>query len=126
MSKISLSGTVAFNHVTKPDTVKGNTRYKITISLDKESAKAAEKAGIALSEWEGKKQVSATRKLEYGEPQVYNSDKQLVDVNHLSLYNDKVTILCAQGKDEWADRLYLDRIRVDEKAVDSEYDPSDF
>jgi hypothetical protein len=126
MSKyFSLSGQVAFNHVTVPDRFegKGAPTYKLTINLDEDSLKVAEKREVTVKPYKDLMQVSASRLVEFGEPEVYNSDRELVGREHLSLFNDKVTILVSQGK---KGTVYLEKIRVEEKATPQDYDPSDF
>jgi len=126
MSKyFSLSGQVAFNHVTVPDRYKGKGEptYKLTINLDEDSLKVAEKREVTVKPYKDLMQVSASRLVEFGEPEVYNSDRELVGREHLSLFNDKVTILVSQGK---KGTVYLEKIRVEEKATPQDYDPSDF
>ena len=50
MSAMSLVGTVVFNHVLKPDVYKGTEKYSLTIALDKDSKKLAEKQGGIIDE----------------------------------------------------------------------------
>ena len=127
MSELTLTGDVVFNHVTHPDTYKGDTKYSLTIALDKNSTKAAEKAGLKTKEYEGKTQITSKRKVDFEPPKIYNADKEEVSVNHLSLFGDKVTVLLQQGKGDYSGYTYLKCIRVDEKAEGQEdYDPSDF
>jgi len=126
MSKyFSLSGQVAFNHVTVPDRYKGKGEptYKLTINLDEDSLKIAEKREVTVKPYKDVMQVSASRLVEFGEPEVYNSDRELVGREHLSLFNDKVTMLVSQGKNG---SVYLEKVRVEEKATPQDYDPSDF
>jgi len=113
---MTLTGKVVFNHVTKPDNYKGTERYALTIALDKSGKKLAEKAGLKTSEYEGNTQVTARRKIEFDLPRIYNRDKELVDVGHLSLYGDQVTMKVKQGKGDYSGYTYLEAIRVDEKA----------
>jgi len=128
MSDMTLTGDVVFNHVTHPDTFRGDTKYSLTIALDKNSKKLAEKAGLKTNEYEGKTQLTSKRKVDFEAPKIFNADKEEVSINHLSLFGDKVTVLVQQGKGEFSPFTYLKRIRVDEKAegVDGDYDPSDF
>ncbi len=127
MSAISLAGKVVFNHITTPDVYKGDTKYSLTIALDKKSKTIAEKAGLKTKDYEGKTQITSKRKVDFEPPKIYNADKELVTVNHLSLFGDKVTVLLQQGKGEQTAYTYLKCIRVDEKAEGQEdYDPSDF
>ena len=124
---VSLTGEVVFNHITKPDNYMGVSTYKITVALDKEGLKTAEKEGLALKEYNGLKQITAKRKVDFGEPKVYNADKELVTANHLSLYGDKVTIQVKKGKAPYDAYTYIEKIRVDEKAEGaSDYDPAEF
>ena len=124
---VSLTGEVVFNHITKPDNYMGVSTYKITVALDKEGLKTAEKEGLALKEYNGLKQITAKRKIDFGEPKVYNADKELVTANHLSLYGDKVTIQVKKGKAPYDAYTYIEKVRVDEKAEGaSDYDPAEF
>jgi len=124
---VSLTGEVVFNHITKPDNYMGVSTYKITVALDKEGLKTAEKEGLALKEYNGLKQITAKRKVDFGEPKVYNADKELVTANHLSLYGDKVTIQVKKGKAPYDAYTYIEKVRVDEKAEGaSDYDPAEF
>jgi hypothetical protein len=124
---ISLTGEVVFNKVTQPDVFKGQSKYTLTVSLDKSGIKEAEKNGLVTKEYEGKTQITSKRKVDFGQPKIYNSDKAEVDATHLSLFGDKVTMLVKKGKAPYDGYTYLERVRVDEKAdgVD-EYDPSEF
>ena len=124
---ISLTGEVVFNKVTQPDVFKGQSKYTLTVSLDKSGIKEAEKNGLVTKEYEGKTQITSKRKVDFGQPKIYNSDKAEVDASHLSLFGDKVTMLVKKGKAPYDGYTYLERVRVDEKAdgVD-EYDPSEF
>ena len=87
---VTLTGEVVFNHITTPDNYLGVNSYKLTVALDKDGLKEAEKQGLALKEYNGLKQITSKRKVDFGEPQVYNADKELVGSNHLSLFGDKV------------------------------------
>ncbi len=124
---LPLTGEVVFNKLTNPDVYMGNTKYTLTIALDKAGKKLAEKNGLATKEYEGKTQITSKRKVDFGAPKVYNSDKELVDVNHVSLFGDKVTMLVKKGKEPYDAYTYLERVRVDEKADGvEEYDQSEF
>jgi len=124
---ISLTGEVVFNKITQPDVYKNQSKYTMTISLDKSGIEQAEKNGLVTKEYEGKTQLTAKRKVDFGQPKIYNSDKDEVDATHLSLFGDKVTMLVKKGKEPYDGYTYLERVRVEEKAdgVD-EYDPSEF
>ena len=127
MSDLTLTGDVVFNHVTQPDTYKGDTKYSLTIALDKNSKKAAEKLGLKTKEYEGKTQITAKRKVDFEAPKVYNVDKEEVGVNHLSLFGDTVTLRLQQGKGDYSGYTYLEAIRVEQKAEGVEdFDPSEF
>ena len=127
MSAMSLTGKVVFNHVTKPDVYKGQEKYSLTIALDKNSKKQAEKLGLKTSEYEGATQITAKRKVDFGLPKIYNSDKDEVGINHLSLFGDEVTVKVKQGKGDFDAYTYLEAIRVEAKAEGvEEADPSDF
>lgn len=124
---ISLTGEVVFNKVTQPDVFKGQSKYTLTVSLDKSGIKEAEKNGLVTKEYEGKTQITSKRKVGFGQPKIYNSDKAEVDATHLSLFGDKVTMLVKKGKAPYDGYTYLERVRVDEKADGvEEYDPSEF
>jgi len=127
MSAMSLAGTVVFNHILKPDVYKGTEKYSLTIALDKDSKKLAEKKGLKTKEYDGATQITATRKIDFGAPKVYNVDKEEVGINHLSLFGDAVTIKVKPGKGDWSAFSYLEAIRVEEKADGvGDVDPSDF
>ena len=105
----------------------GNTKYTLTIALDKAGKKLAEKNGLATKEYEGKTQITSKRKEDFGRPKVYNADKEEVDSTHLSLFGDKVTMLVKKGKEPYDAYTYLERVRVEEKADGvGEYDPAEF
>jgi len=124
---MTLTGDVVFNHITKPDNFKGTERYAVTISLDKAGKKLAEKAGLKTSEYEGKTQITSKRKVEFGLPKIYNSDKEEVGVGHLSLFGDQVSLRVKQGKGDYTGYTYLEAIRVEQKAEGVEdFDPSEF
>jgi hypothetical protein len=127
MSAMSLAGKVVFNQVTTPDVYKGTEKYSLTIALDKDSKKLAEKSGLKTSEYEGATQITAKRKVDFGLPRIYNKDKEDVGVGHLSLFGDDVTVKVKQGKGEWDAYVYLEAIRVEQKAEGVEdADLSDF
>jgi len=125
---LSLTGEVVFNKLLIPDTYEGVDRYVLTINLDKDGIKQAEKSGLKTEDYKGKTQITSKRKVEYGLPKVYNADKELTDATHLSLFGDKVTMLVKQGNQERNSAYtYLERVRVDEKAEGvAEYDYSEF
>ena len=125
---LSLTGEVVFNKLLIPDTYEGVDRYVLTINLDKDGIKLAEKSGLKTEDYKGNTQITSKRKVEYGLPKVYNADKELTDATHLSLFGDKVTMLVKQGNQERNSAYtYLERVRVDEKAEGvAEYDYSEF
>ena len=125
---LSLTGEVVFNKILIPDEYLGNKRYTLTINLDKDGIKLAEKNGLKTDDYKGKTQITSKRKVEYGMPKVYNADKEETDATHLSLFGDKVTMLVKQGKQkENSAYTYLERVRVEEKAEGvEEYDYSEF
>ena len=127
MSAMSLVGKVVFNQVTTPDVYKGTEKYSLTIALDKDSNKLAEKSGLKTNEYEGATQITMKRKVDFGLPKIYNRDKEDVGVGHLSLFGDDVTVKVKQGKGEWDAYVYLEAIRVEQKAEGVEdADLSDF
>ena len=124
---LPLTGEVVFNKLTTPDIFMGTSKYTLTIALDKEGKKLAEKNGLKTNDYEGKTQITSKRKIDFGQPKVYNADKEEVDASHVSLFGDKVTMLVKKGKAPYDAYTYLERIRVDEKAEGvEEYDQSDF
>ena len=124
---ITLTGEVVFNHITTPDNYLGVSSYKLTVALDKDGLKEAEKQGLALKEYNGLKQITSKRNVDFGEPQIYNADKELVGSNHLSLFGDKVTIVVKKGKAPYDAYTYIEKVRVEEKAEGAtDYDPSEF
>lgn len=127
MSAISLAGKVVFNHITTPDVYKGDTKYSLTIALDKDSKKLAEKSGLKTSEYDGATQITCKRKFDFGAPKIYNTDKEEVGVGHLSLFGDEVVMKVKPGKGDWEAFAYLEAVRVEVKAEGQEdYDQSDF
>ena len=127
MNAMTLAGTVVFNHVTQPDVYKGTEKYSLTIALDKNSKKLAEKLGLKTRDYEGATQITAKRKVDFGLPKIYNRDKEETSVNHLSLFGDEVTVKVKQGKGDYDAYVYLEAIRVEEKAEGvEEADLSDF
>jgi hypothetical protein len=124
---LPLTGEVVFNKLTTPDVFMGTSKYTLTIALDKDGKKLAEKNGLKTNDYEGKTQITSKRKIDFGQPKVYNADKQEVDASHVSLFGDKVTMLVKKGKAPYDAYTYLERIRVDEKAEGvEEYDQSEF
>jgi hypothetical protein len=124
---LPLTGEVVFNKLTTPDVYMGASKYTLTISLDKEGKKLAEKNGLATKEYEGKTQITAKRKFDFGQPKIFNADKVEVDASHVSLFGDKVTMLVKKGKAPYDAYTYLERVRVDEKAEGvEEYDLAEF
>jgi hypothetical protein len=124
---LPLTGEVVFNKLMQPDVFMGNSKYTLTIALDKDGKKLAEKNGLATKEYDGKLQITAKRKVDFGQPKVFNADKEEVDASHVSLFGDKVTMLVKKGKAPYDAYTYLERVRVDAKAEGVEdYDQSDF
>lgn len=124
---LPLTGEVVFNKLTTPDVYMGTSKYTLTIALDKEGIKTAEKNGLKTKEYEGKTQITAKRKFDFGQPKVFNADKVEVDASHVSLFGDKVTMLVKKGKAPYDAYTYLERVRVDEKAEGvEEYDLAEF
>jgi len=124
---ISLTGEVVFNKISQPDVYKGQSKYTLTVSLDKSGIKTAEKNGLVTKEYEGKTQITSKRKSDFGQPKVFDADKNPVEASHVSLFGDKVTMLVKKGKAPYDSYTYLERVRVDEKAEGvTEYDQSEF
>jgi hypothetical protein len=113
---LPLTGEVVFNKLTTPDVFMGTSKYTLTIALDKDGKKLAEKNGLKTNDYEGKTQITSKRKIDFGQPKVYNADKEEVDASHVSLFGDKVTMLVKKGKAPYDAYTYLERVRVDEKA----------
>ena len=125
---LSLTGTTVFNKLLVPDNFEGAERYTLTINLDKDGKKVAEKNGLKTFPYKDQTQITAKRKVEYGLPKVYNADKEETNATHLSVFGDQVTMLVKQGKQERNNAYtYLERVRVDEKAEGvADYDYSEF
>ena len=124
---LPLTGEVVFNKLTTPDVFMGTSKYTLTIALDKDGKKLAEKNGLKTNDYEGKTQITSKRKIDFGQPKVYNAEKEEVDASHVSLFGDKVTMLVKKGKAPYDAYTYLERIRVDEKAEGvEEYEQSEF
>jgi len=124
---LPLTGEVVFNKLTTPDVFMGTSKYTLTIALDKDGKKLAEKNGLKTNDYEGKTQITSKRKIDFGQPKVYNAEKEEVDASHVSLFGDKVTMLVKKGKAPYDAYTYLERVRVDEKAEGvEEYDQSEF
>ena len=124
---LPLTGEVVFNKLITPDVFMGTSKYTLTIALDKDGKKLAEKNGLKTNDYEGKTQITSKRKIDFGQPKVYNAEKEEVDASHVSLFGDKVTMLVKKGKAPYDAYTYLERIRVDEKAEGvEEYDQSEF
>ena len=125
---LSLTGTTVFNKLLVPDNFEGAERYTLTINLDKDGKKVAEKNGLKTFGYKDQTQITAKRKVEYGLPKVYNADKEETNATHLSVFGDQVTMLVKQGKQERNNAYtYLERVRVDEKAEGvADYDYSEF
>lgn len=124
---ISLTGEVVFNKITQPDVFKGQSKYTLTMALDKAGIKEAEKNGLATKDYEGKTQLTSKRKVDFGQPKIYNADRKEVESTHLSMFGDKVTVLVKKGKEPYDAYTYLERIRVEEKAAGAtEYDMAEF
>ena len=124
---VSLTGEVIFNKITTPDVYMGVSKYALTIALDDIGQAEAEKNGLAVKDYKGKIQFTSKRKLDFGQPKVYNADKEEVTAEHLSMFGDSVTVLVKKGKAPYDAYTYLERIRVDAKAQNvAEYDQSDF
>ena len=124
---ISLTGEVVFNKITQPDVFKGQSKYTLTVALDKSGVKEAEKNGLVTKDYEGKTQITSKRKVDFGQPKIYNVDKEEVESTHLSMFGDKVTVLVKKGKEPYDAYTYLERIRVEEKAEGAtEYDMAEF
>jgi len=124
---LALTGEVVFNKIMNPDNFMGQSKYSLTIALDKKGKKEAEKNGLHTEDYKGNTQITAKRKAEFNQPDVYNSLKEKVEPTHLSLFGDKVTMLVKKGKPPYDNYCYLERIRVEEKAEgSSDYDPAEF
>ncbi len=124
---ISLTGEVVFNKITQPDVFKGQSKYTLTVSLDKSGIKEAEKNGLVTKEYEGKTQITSKRKVDFGQPKIYNADKEEVESTHLSMFGDKFTMLVKKGKEPYDGYTYVMRIRVEEKEEGAtEYDMAEF
>lgn len=117
---IVAEGTSGFVHIAEPDTFKGTTKYKITLTLDKKNAEVFKKAGVALKEYNGEPQVSMSRKLEFGAPPVYDADGERIPAHELSRYGDLVRVVAKAGKGDYAEYAYIEKIKLLQKNEDAD------
>lgn len=112
---IVAEGISGFVHVATPDSFKGTEKYKITLTLDKKNADVFKKAGIALKEYNGEPQVSMSRKLDFGQPPVFNADGERIPASELSMYGDLVRVVAKAGKGDYSQYAYVDKIKLLQK-----------
>lgn len=113
--EIVAEGISGFVHVAEPDNYKGTEKYKITLTLDKKNAEAFKKAGVELKEYKGEPQVSMSRKLDFGQPPVYDADGERIPASELSRYGDLVRVVAKAGKGDWSKYAYVDKIKLLQK-----------
>lgn len=124
MSNVSKSivaeGISGFVHIATPDDFKGTEKYKITLTLDNKNADVFKKAGVKLSEYNGEPQVHMSRKLEFDQPAVYNVDGERIPASELSPFGDLVRVVARQGKGDWSEYAYIDKIKLLQKNEEAE------
>ncbi len=124
MSEISkeivAEGVSGFVHIAEPDNFKGSEKYKITLTLDKKNAEVFKKAGIKMKEYKGEPQVSMSRKLDFGQPPVYDADGERIPASELSRYGDLVRVVAKAGKGDYSEYAYVDKIKLLQKNEEAE------
>lgn len=124
MSEISkeivAEGISGFVHIAEPDNFKGSEKYKITLTLDKKNAEVFKKAGIKMKEYKGEPQVSMSRKLDFGQPPVYDADGERIPASELSRYGDLVRVVAKAGKGDYSEYAYVDKIKLLQKNEEAE------
>lgn len=114
-NEIVAEGISGFVHVATPDFFKGTEKYKITLTLDKKNAELFTKAGIKLKEYNGEPQVSMSRKVDFGQPPVYDADGERISADELSRYGDLVRVVAKAGKGDYSQYAYVDKIKLLQK-----------
>lgn len=118
--EIVAEGVSGFVHIAEPDNFKGTEKYKITLTLDKKNADIFKKAGIELKEYKGEPQVSMSRKLDFGQPPVYDLDGERIPASELSRYGDLVRVVAKAGKGDYSQYAYVDKIKLLQKNEEAE------
>ena len=116
--EIVAEGVSGFVHIAEPDNFRGTEKYKITLTLDKKNAEVFKKAGIKLKEYKGEPQVSMSRKLDFGQPAVYDADGERIPASELSRYGDLVRVVARAGKGDFSEYAYVDKIKLLQKNED--------
>jgi len=115
MTTLTATGTVAFVNIDTPDNFMGTESYNITMGLESEDAEFLAKEGVKLREYNGVPQRKFTRKVEFGQPRVYNAEGNEIEANTIS-WGDRVRILYSMGKGNSLGRgVYLNKIKLLEK-----------
>lgn len=114
-NEIVAEGVSGFVHVAQPDNFKGSEKYKITLTLDKKNADVFKKAGIKLKEYNGEPQVSMSRKLDFGQPPVYDAEGERISADELSRFGDLVRVVAKAGKGDYSQYAYVDKIKLLQK-----------
>lgn len=118
--EIVAEGISGFVHIAEPDNFKGSEKYKITLTLDKKNAEVFKKAGIKMKEYKGEPQVSMSRKLDFGQPPVYDADGERIPASELSRYGDLVRVVAKAGKGDYSEYAYVDKIKLLQKNEEAE------
>lgn len=114
------NGVVAFVNIETPDSFMGNESYNITLGLDEDSSEYLSKEGVKLREYDGVPQRKFTRKVEFGQPQVYDAEGNEIEPNVIT-WGDKVRILYTMGKGNKLGRgVYLNKVKLIEKGENTE------
>jgi hypothetical protein len=112
---IVAEGISGFVHIAYPDNYKGTEKYKITLTLDKKNAEIFKKAGVNLKEYNGEPQVSMSRKLDFGQPPVFDADGERIPASELSQFGDLVRVVAKAGKGDYSQYAYVDKIKLLQK-----------
>lgn len=118
--EIVAEGISGFVHIAEPDNFKGTEKYKITLTLDKKNTEIFKKAGIKIKEYKGEAQVGMSRKLDFGQPPVYNAEGERIPASELSRYGDLVRVVAKAGKGDFSQYAYVDKIKLLQKNEEAE------
>lgn len=122
---LTATGTVAFVNIDTPDNFMGTESYNITLGLEAESSEFLAKEGVKLREYEGVPQRKFTRKVEFGQPKVYDAEGNEIEPTAIS-WGDKVRVLYSMGKGNSLGRgVYLNKVKLLEKGESEEHEEVD-
>lgn len=130
MSNVSKSivaeGISGFVHIATPDDFKGTEKYKITLTLDNKNADVFKKAGVEVGEYNGQPQVRMSRKLDFGQPPVYDAEGERIPASELSQFGDLVRVVAKAGKGDYSKYAYIDKIKLLQKNEEGHVDAGAF